>query len=339
MPAIAFDIIVLLGIAYCGFLGLSRGFFAAAVAGVEVLGALILAILLHEPLAGLIGPLFMDSFGFFLPAEFAVQPWAVFLCFTLVFWGGLLAVWKFANPKFIETEILPMPLIDQLGGGLAGGFAGAVFLGAILITWSMCPLLARLPVPAGAMMCDVGSLALRAAGQFAGGRQADGTYVPVDGEPAPGDGIEGPVRLSSETWRDINATGKWEPEDPYRDRDGNGTMTKELKYVDLDGDRQRRIGLVDKYVVGAWDTMLRADNRDPAAAAPPKPAAAAKPAPAQPAGQPAPPTPPTNTPPPTNTAPRGNADAAPAPDPEADPKADPKAPAKKPTDEPPEDEF
>ena len=282
MPAIAFDIIVLLGIAYCAFLGLSRGFFATAVAGVEVLGALILAILLHEPLAGLIGPLFMDSFGFFMPSDFAVQPWAVFLCFTLVFWGSLAAVWKLANPKFIEAEILPMPLIDQLGGGLAGGFAGAIFLGAILINWSMCPLLAGIPVPAGGMWLDVGSLAMRAAGQFAGERQADGTYVPVDGEPAPSDGIEGPIRVSSEAWRDLNTSGQWEFDDPFRDTDGNGTMTKEFKYVDLDGDGRRRVGLVEKYAVGVWDATIRVESREPGAGGPPKPPSS-KPNEAQPA--------------------------------------------------------
>lgn len=282
MPAIAFDIIVLLGIAYCGFLGLSRGFFATAVAGVEVLGALILAILLHEPLAGLIGPLFMDSFGFFMPSDFAVQPWAVFLCFTLVFWGSLTAIWKFANPKFIDTEILPMPLIDQLCGGLAGGFAGALFLGAILITWSMCPLLAGIPVPAGGMWLDVGSLAIRAAGQFAGERQANGWYVPVDGEPAPSEGIEGPVRVSSEAWRDLNTSGQWDFEDPFRDTDGNGTMTKEFKYVDLDGDGRRRVGLIEKYAVGVWDATIRVENREPGAGGPPKPPSS-KPNEAQPA--------------------------------------------------------
>jgi uncharacterized membrane protein required for colicin V production len=329
MPAIAFDIIVLLGIAYCGFLGLSRGFFATAVAGVEVLGALILAILLHEPLAGLIGPLFMDSFGFFMPSDFTVQPWAVFLCFTLVFWGSLAAVWKLANPKFIEAEILPMPLIDQLGGGLAGGFAGALFLGAILINWSMCPLLAGIPVPAGGMWLDVGSLAMRAAGQFAGERQADGTYVPVDGEPAPSDGIEGPLRVSSEAWRDLNTSGQWDFEDPFRDTDGNGTMTKEFKYVDLDGDRQRRVGLVEKYVVGVWDATIRVENREPGAGGPPKPPAPARPNEAQPA-----------EPKPAAADDRAPATPPPNAEPAVDPKADPKAPAQKPTKEsPPEDDF
>jgi|688.fasta_scaffold81766_3 uncharacterized membrane protein required for colicin V production len=294
MPAIAFDIIVLLGIVYCGFLGLSRGFFTAAVAGAEVLGALILAVLLHEPLAGLLGPLFMDSFGFFMPSDFAVQPWAVFLCFSLVFWLTLGLVWKFANPKFIDTEVLPLPLIDQLGGVLAGAFAGSLFLGAILVNWSMCPLLKAVPVPAGEMWIDVGSMALRTAGRFAGERLSTGWSVPTDGEPPPTDGIEGPVRLSSEAWRDRNASGEWDFEDPYRDSDGNGSWTKDYKYVDLDGDRRRRVGLVEKYVVGCWDAGIRVNDREPGAGGGPPKAPPPKPGP-QPQQPPPTPTPPPAT--------------------------------------------
>jgi colicin import membrane protein len=43
--------------------------------------------------------------------------------------------------------------------------------------------------------------------------------------------------------------------------DGDGIFTKDLYFLDVDGDGMRRIGLIDKYVAGCWDASLRSDDR------------------------------------------------------------------------------
>ena len=51
--------------------------------------------------------------------------------------------------------------------------------------------------------------------------------------------------------------------DEQRDEwDGDGKFTKDLYYLDIDGDRQRRVGLLEKYVVNRWDLAVVAGGRD-----------------------------------------------------------------------------
>lgn len=327
MSAIVMDLFVLVGVLYCGFLGLSRGFYEAAVAGLEVLGAIVLAVLTHEFLAGLLSQVLDAVIGPFLPSSLSIQAWSVFLVFALVCWGTLAALVHFVHPRLRTDEVLPTTLVDRLGGAATGAYAGALLIGGILITWSMCPLLSGvLPVPARRMNFDAGRFALRAAGRFATEWRTENPSVVLDGEAV---SPQKTRTACTESWRDIDENGSCEETDQYHDADNNQQFTRVLYYVDQNGDGARRIGLVDKYVVGVWDIGLRSERveepapKKPPATPPRKPVQTVKPV--EPATQPPAQETKPEVIPPSDT---------PKPKPKPDPAAQPE-----PTEEPPPDDF
>jgi hypothetical protein len=295
MPAIVFDLGVLIGILYLAWVGSAFGVYSSAVTALELFVALSLAVLLYEPIAGFLTPILQDNLALFLPESVSIQAWAVFLSFALLMWGTMLALWLVVHPKIISTEIKSIEAIDMAGGAVAAGFAGALFIGAVLVTWSMCPLLSFLRIPAQHMFLDVGKTALRTAGVFAGERH-EGRSLVLYGEPPSRESV-GSARLANESWYDTDANNTTDDHDPYFDADGNGTFTKDLYYEDVDGNRLRRVGLLEKYTVGRWDSQILVANRDrpvkglaKSAAKPPAPPQPAPPPPPPP-GQPAEPQP------------------------------------------------
>jgi hypothetical protein len=282
MPAIIFDLGVLIVVLYLGWLGSAHGVYSCAVTALELFVSLSLAVLLHEPIAGFLAPILSDNLGVFLPETVSLQAWSVFLAFALLMWGTMFVLWLFVHPKIISKEIKSIEAIDMAGGAVVGGFAGALFIGAALVTWSMCPFLSFLRIPAQHMFLDVGKTALRTAGGFAGERH-EGRSLVLYGEPASKESV-GSARLASETWYDTDANTTQDDHDPFFDVDGNGTFTKDLYYEDVDGNRLRRVGLIEKYTVGRWDSQVLVANRD-------RPVKGAKKPPAKPAAPPLPPPP------------------------------------------------
>lgn len=283
MPAIIFDLGVLIGVLYLGWLGSAHGIYSCAVTALELFVSLSLAVLLHEPIAGFLAPILSDNLGVFLPETVSFQAWSVFFAFALLMWGTMFVLWLFVHPKIISKEIKSIEAIDMAGGAAVGGFAGALFIGAALATWSMCPLLSFLRIPAQHMFLDVGKTALRTAGWFAGERH-EGRSLVLYGEPASRESV-GSARLASETWYDTDFNNTQDDHDPFFDVDGNGTFTKDLYYEDVDGNRMRRVGLIEKYTVGRWDSQVLVANRDRPVRGAKKPPA--KPAAPPPPGQPA----------------------------------------------------
>lgn len=288
MPAIVFDLGVLIGILYLAWLGSAFGIYSSAVTALELFISLSLAVLLHEPIAGFLAPILSDNLGMFLPDSVSFQAWSVFLAFGLLMWGTMLTLWLVVHPKIISTEIKSIEAIDMAGGAVAAGFAGALFIGAVMVTWSMCPLLSFLRIPAQHMFLDVGKTALRTAGWFAGERH-EGRSLVLYGEPASRESV-GSARLATETWYDTDTNSTQDDHDPFYDVDGNGTFTKDLYYEDVDGNRLRRVGLIEKYTVGRWDSQVLVANRDRPVKGPAKTAAKPgqppAPPPAPPPGEP-----------------------------------------------------
>jgi len=292
MPSIIFDLGVLIGILYLGWLGSAHGIYASAVTALELFVSLSLAVLLYEPIAAFLAPILQDNLGVFLPDTMSMQSWTIFFVFALLMWGTMLTLWLVVHPKIVAAkEIKTIEAIDMAGGAVAAGFAGALFIGAAMVTWSMCPLLSFLRIPAQHMFLDVGKTALRTAGGFAGERH-EGRSLVLYGEPPSRESV-GAARLASETWYDTDANTILDDHDPFFDADANGTFTKDFYYEDVDGNRLRRVGLIEKYTVGRWDSQVLVANRDRPVKAPPK--QIAKPAPPPPPqnsveeGQPAPP--------------------------------------------------
>ncbi|NDC53773.1 MAG: hypothetical protein EBZ74_05650 [Planctomycetia bacterium] len=293
MPGFIVDIAVLITVGYLGWLGSDRGIFAMAAAGLLALASLTLAILLLEPTAAIVAGGLETAVAAFLPTDFPFEAWGMFLAFVILFWIPFLVLWVAVYPLLpTGGDMKSQAIIEKIGGALIGGLDGVLLLGAGLLTLSMLPFFNGLKVNADALLFDVGRSTLRAACGFAGDWH-EGRSLVLDGEPITGRAGDG-VRLSCEPWCDLNDDASFSETDRYRDADGNGKFSADLFYRDLDGSSARRIGLVDKYVVGRWDAYLQMNNRDlpepqPAAAAarPTAPPAAAKsPAPA-PAKKPA----------------------------------------------------
>jgi hypothetical protein len=267
MPAIVFDLIVLVGLLYLSWLGSATGLYITTVAALELFVSLALAVLLYEPLAMFLTPLLVDNLGVFLPEWVSLSAWAVFLSFATLMWGTFLFLWLVVHPKVTPKEIATLPPIDQGGGAVVGWFGGMLFLGACMITWSMFPF-NFLRIPTQHMFIDVGKTALRMASVFAGERH-DGKSLVLYGEPA-SRGSVGSARLASETWYDTDGNNTVDDHDPYFDSDGSGSFTKDLYYDDIDTNRLRRVGLLEKYTVSRWDGQVIVGNRERPKKEPPK---------------------------------------------------------------------
>jgi hypothetical protein len=267
MPAIVFDLIVLVGLAYLAWLASAMGLYLTTVASLEVFVSLVTALLLYEPIASFLTPLLIENLGVFLPESVSLQAWAVFLSFTILMWVTFFVLWTVVHPKVATKEIATLPPIDQGVGAVVGWFGGMLFLGAIMITWSMFPF-NFLRIPAQHMFLDVGKTALRTAGVFAGERH-EGKSLVLYGEPASRESV-GSARLASETWYDTDGNNTHDDHDPYFDSDANGSFTKDLYYEDVDTDRLRRVGLLEKYTVSRWDNQVIVGNRERPKKEPPK---------------------------------------------------------------------
>ena len=287
MPSYIIDLVILITIGYLGWLGTDRGIFEMAAIGLQLLVSLVLAVLLLEPAADLIGGGLEAAVAPFLPQDFPYQAWGTFLAFTLLFWVAFLTLWMNVHPRLMAGgDMKSLPIIEKIGGALIGGLMGVLLLGCGLVTLSMIPFLQGLKVNADRLYFDVGRSALRTAGGFTGDRH-NGRSLILDGEPPSRESVPS-AKLSSEPRYDLDEDGNPSDADVFRDVDDNGTFTKDLYYEDLDSSGSRRIGLVEKYAVGRWDSYLEVNDRDrpkPAVATkqPPTPPPSAQPAPAKPA--------------------------------------------------------
>jgi uncharacterized membrane protein required for colicin V production len=286
MPSYIIDLVILITIGYLGWLGTDRGIFEMAAIGLQLLVSLVLAVLLLEPAADLIGGGLEAAVAPFLPQDFPYQAWGTFLAFTLLLWVAFLALWMNLHPRLMAGgDMKSLPIIEKIGGALIGGLTGVLLLGCGLVTLSMIPFLQGLKVNADRLYFDVGRSALRTAGGFTGDWH-NGRSLVLDGEPPSRESVPS-AKLSSEPRFDLDEDGNPSDADVYRDVDDNGTFTKDLYYEDLDNSSSRRVGLIEKYVVGRWDSYLEVNDRDrpkPAVATkqPPTPPPQASPAPAKP---------------------------------------------------------
>lgn len=278
-----FDVLVMAATLCFAYRGWIAGLEAASTEALELLACLSIAVLAHEAVAGFLHTAITLALG-----DGVSVSWSILLAFCLLGWGAfacirLLVHGKPADDEDEEGDV--DPLSDRVAGAIAGGFGGALFVGGALVTISMVPFLAGMKPSGDRMLLDVGKTVLRAGGQFAT-ELPGGPSVPLWGEP-PSRSTDPTAQLSSEPWFDTDDNGEYSEADRFRDVDGNGTFSKDLYYRDIDGDGVRRIGLIDKYVVGRWDAELISANRPrpelkpaamkeptspkPAVAQPPKP--------------------------------------------------------------------
>jgi hypothetical protein len=273
-----YDLLVIASVLGCGALGSSKGFRAAGIALLELICCFVPAVLLHESLADLLvfGVKFVAEP--FLPQGYDLQGLAVFLCFSLVMWGGfgvLRGVFHATDDEDEDDRVAMNPLLDGIAGAVVGGIGGAVLAGTVFVTISMLPLGYWLKPIGDRMFFDVGTMMLRSAGRFHPDDH-EGRSLVLYGEPPSRQSVQR-AKLTTEPWFDVDEDSAATENDRYRDVDGGGAFTKDLYFEDLDNDGARRIGLIDKYVTGSWDSSLRSDTRErpdlkkPVAAVPPPP--------------------------------------------------------------------
>lgn len=250
------DTIIVAAVLWYAYKGWNTGMLDPTISALELVACLTLAVLLHETVAGYLHAMFIAVAG-----DSISQSWATLIAFSGLAWGPFVFVQRrFHDDGADQGEEPDMdPLADRIGGVVAGSVGGALFVGGILVTLSMVPFLAWVKPSGDVMSLDAGKFVLRIAGYFVQ-EKSDGVPLPVWGEPSSNQ-ANARALLTSDPWFDIDGDGSYTEADAYRDADMGGTFSKDLYYVDVDGDGQRRIGLVDKYVVGRWDSELRSQGR------------------------------------------------------------------------------
>ncbi len=250
------DTVIVAAVLWYAYKGWNTGMWDTTITALELLGCLTLAVVLHEFVGEYVHSMIVAVAG-----DSISQTWSLVIAFSVLAWGTFAFIEMKLHGVGAEDEEEPDmdPLADRIGGVVAGALGGAIFVGGVLITISMVPFLAWVKPSGDRMLLDVGKLVLRTAGHFVQDRP-EGVPLPIWGEPSSNQ-ANARALLTSEPWFDVDGDGICAEADAYRDVDGGGTFSKDLYYVDVDGDGQRRMGLVDKYVVGRWDFDLRSDER------------------------------------------------------------------------------
>jgi hypothetical protein len=313
MYTIIADLLVLGVIGYCGMLGYARGLRPALVVALELFFSLALGLLLTEMVAMLLGPVIASVGG----RDFDAEAWGTISAFLMLF-GVIVAALQAIVPPGLVHQIedddsfaddKPLSQPEQIGGAILGGVCGLLLVGVGLITLSMVPLPTAYRFQTTAMLYDVGAFCLRGFSHVAGGGHS-GRAILVFGEPA-STAQEPTARLSSEGYTDLDGDGKYNDGDAICDLDDSGTYSRDLYYLDLDGDSMRKVGMLEKYVTTNWGINQTVQNRErPGAtpAAPPPPPSEEGGESEQPAAVPAPP----SIPPPSIPVPDEPAEPAPA---------------------------
>lgn len=265
-----FDFIILAFILFYAYFGWEVGMWTAGVAALELLACLSLAVLLHEPVAGFLLP-WIHSY---VSSDLS-QTWLLLFAFAGLAWGPFAAIrYQLHKTEAADLEHVEIdPLSDRIGGVIAGAFGGAIFVGGVLITASMTPFVSGFKPSGDKLALDVGKLVLVTAGHFVIERPDGyvGSPLPIVGGPA-SDKSDMRALLTCDPWCDVDGDGIFdETKDRYRDVNADGVFTPDLYCPDVEGSGQRRVGLIDKYVAGCWDTGLMVPARKRTDVVPPKP--------------------------------------------------------------------
>ncbi|NBW95642.1 MAG: hypothetical protein EBR28_02660 [Planctomycetia bacterium] len=259
-----YDLLVIAAVLGAVWLGSTKGLHWATSVALEMAASFGLAFLVHEPVAAGVAEFIRLTAEPLLPQGTDYQWFAILVAFLLACWVpfGLLIYFLHRGDEDGSLDI--HPLVDRIGGAVAGGVAGIVIAGCVLVTLSIVPLPGWLKPAGGSMFLDAGSLVLRAVGRLAPETHETpegGWSLVLDGEPA-SRSTSLSAKLTNEPWCDVDGDSKQTEKDPFRDLDGNDTYTKDLYFVDVDGNGSRRIGVLDKYITGCWDSSLNSSPRE-----------------------------------------------------------------------------
>jgi hypothetical protein len=288
-----YDILVIASVLGCGWLGFRHGLLAAVVAALELLACLAIAMVMHEPIVSLVDDGMQMAVGPLVP-----QAWLLAIVFAGLLWGAFTLIrrglHREEDDSLLDDDEGAVAVANRVGGAVAGGLGGLLLAGGALVTISMVPLLSGLKPVGDRMFIDAGRIALQAGGLFAG-ELHEGRSLVLHGEPGSRSSILS-AGLTSEPWLDLDGDSTPTEADRFRDLDESGAFTPDLYYTDVDGDRMRRIGMIDKYICGCWTSALNHDDRPRPVEKKPVPPKPQPPTPPKPETTPAPQAKPTSPP-------------------------------------------
>lgn len=145
------DLMVVMVIVGMGLYGWQHGAFRAALAGLQVLAAAVVAL----GFAGVIAPLLIQVQ---CPARIA------FATAFLVVVAMVLLLTRLAIGAAVADDAMRLPpVFDRVAGPLLGVFAGSLLAGTILVAWSMAPLHRAVQIDGAKLRLDMGTPLLRTA--------------------------------------------------------------------------------------------------------------------------------------------------------------------------------
>ena len=239
MPTPLADLIVLGSIIFFAFQGMSNGLFSAMYQTVQFLVPLTLALALFDKLSQL-------AMLTTCPAD-----WSVFAAFGLVLLGGIVAIRQAGAACIPEDGISTFKMLDKLGGLLVAALAGGALAGGVLVLWSMCPFAVQLKVDATALKVDMGSQALVRFAALAESVGTDKAFV-LEGEKIAKATDKNALPLVEEPYCDANGNSMHDDKEPFVDLNRDRKFTKDVYYLDANGNKKWDPGILDKYILGRW---------------------------------------------------------------------------------------
>jgi len=147
------DLIMIMIVVGMALYGWQHGLFLATVAGLQVLGSFLAAMALADTLAPLL-----------VQAD-CPQTYAFPVAFLLIFLGSTVVIRLGVGSGVREGDVRCSEWIDRIGGTLVGAIAGYVLAGAVLVAWSMAPLIDALQLKGAELKLDAGGPLLRTFGR------------------------------------------------------------------------------------------------------------------------------------------------------------------------------
>jgi hypothetical protein len=238
--------------------GMKSGLFVGTLWGMTALVAVIAGLAGLDRVSDLlrmadVPPVWLPATSFFLTA-------------AVVAVGFRLAVGAMVD----EDEVRFPPLVDTLGGLAVGGLGGLIAAGGLQLALSMAPL----PAWAGRIdprkQLDLGSPLLECFARWATADPVQREVV-LRGEPGlkfdPTAAVKPPANpqeelerklnpwKTSEVFADTNLNGGCEEDEEFIDSDGDGKFSLMTETNDLNGNRLRDIGLLERYRLGPGLTV------------------------------------------------------------------------------------
>ena len=188
------------------YIGWSNGLFFSVLLLLRMVISIVLTMICFEELAMLLEKVSVP------------HPWAIFSAFAGLFLVALFLSTAILDAALKEKQFHTFEMIAQAGGAVGGASAGLVFMGGVLVAWTMCPLPTQYRLDPGSVASDAGKLAIQAVPGFSK------RVV-----------LESPARAEQETHASETATEiEFFGSEPFMDANGNGQWDEGESFVDID---------------------------------------------------------------------------------------------------------